>query len=268
MKHMHFRNSCSYTSLAILLSKHNILTTDIDIAKDIKLPYYFKKDNHTFYAGGLIQGCDYFNMYLNPRGFKFIEQTYNKNDFLKSLKDQTYVMFGVIQNNRKHAVILKCFDECTNAFKIIWPDHKSKGGTREVIFTLYRLSQMLEDVVVVGQIIPSEKVDKTSEVIDHFHLSLDSIKSYEKALEDWIDQDITTPKKKYDLFYAFLVEIPEMLKLIDQMKLSDDISNLYKLLNQAINETKKHKKAFVNQIISYLEQYKKIIIEYMNIQLI
>ncbi len=266
MKHMHFRNSCSYTCLALLLFKHNILTTDIKIAKEIKLPYYFQKEGNTYYAGGLIQGCTYFNMYLGPRGFKFVEETYSKQDFLKSLKHQTYVMFGVKTDKGKHAVILKCYDQCTNAYKIIWPDHKSEGGTKEVIWTPYQLSQRLDDEVIVGRVVKSEKEDMSSEIIKQIDESLDTLKSYEKDLNDWLKKDIVTPKYKYDMFFAFLVEIPEMLKLIDEDELSNEIIDSYKILNQMINESSKIKKAYIQTLLNHVDKYRSIILKYINNQ--
>ena len=80
MKYMHFRASCSYTALAILLEKEGIQTEDYKIALEMNLPWLFSKENDSYIAGSMLQGAKWFNLWLLPHGFEMSEEASEYED--------------------------------------------------------------------------------------------------------------------------------------------------------------------------------------------
>lgn len=76
MKYMHFNSSCSYAGLANLLELKGVDTEDDRIAGEMYLPYFlaFDAESECYQAGPMLQTADWFNLYLLPRGFRYVEK--------------------------------------------------------------------------------------------------------------------------------------------------------------------------------------------------
>ena len=55
-KYMHFNSSCSYATLAMMVSEYGIETEDVNIALEMGLPWLFAKEDDVFLAGPNLQG--------------------------------------------------------------------------------------------------------------------------------------------------------------------------------------------------------------------
>lgn len=106
MKYMHFNSSCPYAGLANMLALAGHDTEDFQIAIDMNLPLLLHYDQETGYyqAGASLQSARWFNLYLNPRGYRYVEAPYAKGDVLSLLKPGT--MLGMeISPQSRHAVV-------------------------------------------------------------------------------------------------------------------------------------------------------------------
>ena len=106
MKYMTFNSSCSYAGLANMLSKLGIDAEDRDIALEMGLPFFFTYEDGAFLAGPSLQKAQWFNLYLNPRGFELIEHFIPKPEISDYLRSANTAMLGIhIKNAGKHAVV-------------------------------------------------------------------------------------------------------------------------------------------------------------------
>ncbi|MBR3841058.1 MAG: hypothetical protein IKM20_07985 [Erysipelotrichales bacterium] len=106
MKYMHFNSSCSYAGLANMLALQNYDTEDYKIALEMGLPYFIRYDiNSNYYqAGAMLQSKEWFELYLKPRGFRYIEKVYSKDQLITNLRSG--MMFGIQATlNSKHAIV-------------------------------------------------------------------------------------------------------------------------------------------------------------------
>ena len=72
-KYMTFNSSCSYAGLANMLLRYGVDTQDREIARDMKLPFQFAYEEDEYRAGPMLQGAQWFNLYLHPRGLEMRE---------------------------------------------------------------------------------------------------------------------------------------------------------------------------------------------------
>lgn len=72
-KYMTFNSSCSYAGLANMLLRYGVDTQDREIARDMKLPFLFACEEDEYRAGPMLQGAQWFNLYLHPRGLEMRE---------------------------------------------------------------------------------------------------------------------------------------------------------------------------------------------------
>ncbi len=112
MKYMHFNSSCSYTALAMLLEEKGISTEDTDIALEIGLPWFFDKKEDCFLAGPNLQGAEWFDIYLNPRGLRMFEENIDREDIPDHLTDHGKCMLGIRlpEGKGRHAVVFYKYD--------------------------------------------------------------------------------------------------------------------------------------------------------------
>ena len=85
MKYMHFLSSCSYAGLANLLEDVGIDTEDVSIAVSICLPWLLGREENKgkigkYSAGAMLQGKEWFDLYLKPLGWRFAETRYEKRE--------------------------------------------------------------------------------------------------------------------------------------------------------------------------------------------
>ncbi len=82
MKYMHFNSSCSYAGLANLLELRGVDTEDYQIALDMGLPYFlrYEEASGAYRNGPMLQSAEWFDLYLKPRGFLYLERFMEKRE--------------------------------------------------------------------------------------------------------------------------------------------------------------------------------------------
>lgn len=149
MKYMHFRASCSYAGLANLLELAGVDTEDSRIALEMKLPYLFAKEGGGFVAGPMLQGAQWMDLWLRPRGFALEEQTVPKHALCSALRPGGPAMLGIKTPYGKHAVVFTGFDG-------VWhfrnPTAEKSGERTELALTEAALLAAADDETVVGRL--------------------------------------------------------------------------------------------------------------------
>lgn len=106
MKYMTFNASCSYAGLANLLDWYGVDVEDRVIALKIELPYLFAREGRRYLSGPMLQGAEWFDLYLHPIGFTFIERRLERAEVCSFLKDHPPAMLGLrVTPESKHAVV-------------------------------------------------------------------------------------------------------------------------------------------------------------------
>ena len=106
MKYMTFNSSCSYAGVANMLAVYGVETDDRTIAWEMKLPYLVACENGVYLSGPMLQTADWFNIYLNPIGFRMEERELPAEGVSEYLKQQRTAMLGLpVGENGKHAVV-------------------------------------------------------------------------------------------------------------------------------------------------------------------
>lgn len=105
-KYMTFNSSCSYAGLANMLLRYGVDTQDREIARDMKLPFLFACEEDEYRAGPMLQGAQWFNLYLHPRGLEMRETEVPAQSVAAYLRRQRTAMLGIREiENGKHAVV-------------------------------------------------------------------------------------------------------------------------------------------------------------------
>ncbi len=161
MKYMNFLSSCSYAGLANLLEGVGVDTEDVKIALDIYLPWLLecRQENQehktgtysggTYTAGAMLQGAQWFNRYLKPRGWQFVETVYRKEEVVDGLLPDS--MLGLkVSGQSKHAVIFRGKREG----KFVFLNNRRKESKEPEFFVLTgeECLERLEDTVWVGRL--------------------------------------------------------------------------------------------------------------------
>ena len=101
-KYMTFNSSCSYAGLANMLLRYGVDTQDREIARDMKLPFLFAYEEDEYRAGPMLQGAQWFNLYLHPRGLEMRETEVPAQSVAAYLRRQRTAMLGIrgIENGK------------------------------------------------------------------------------------------------------------------------------------------------------------------------
>lgn len=106
MKYMTFNSSCSYAGVANMLAQYGVDTDDRTIALGMKLPYLFAYEDGVYMAGPMLQSADWFDLYLNPLGYRMVERELAAGEAAHYLKHQQTAMLGLqVDENSRHAVV-------------------------------------------------------------------------------------------------------------------------------------------------------------------
>lgn len=106
MKYMSFNSSCAYAAVANMLEQYGFNTEDRMIALEMGLPYLFSCEDGVYFAGPMLQTAEWFNLYLNPRGFRMSEVVIDRGEICAFLQDVKCAMIGIeVSEGNKHAVV-------------------------------------------------------------------------------------------------------------------------------------------------------------------
>ena len=216
MKYMHFNSSCSYAGLANMLEMQGYDTEDYKIALDIDLPCHIRYDGKTGYymAGAMLQSKEWFDLYLRPRGFSYMEKSIPRWRVTDVLSPG--LMLGIrISPQSKHAVVF--VEKEKDKFIFLNNKWETSAESELYIFTEGELLERLPEDVTVGLLVRDE-IKKTN-LYPYFNESLATWKQLRKELFEFVST-FATPKeiqKSRDrLFRPLLVDGLAMMKLLGQ----------------------------------------------------
>lgn len=226
MKYMTFNSSCSYAGLANMLEQFGIDTTDRDIALGMNLPYLFSCCDGAYLAGPMLQEAQWFDLYLNPMGFRLVEEAIAAENVADYLKLQKTAMLGIsTENAGKHAVVYTA----TASERLVFLNNKRdfEDSPDEIYLTEEELKQKIEPKTVVATLQPITPksvcfTDKLQMSISVLQMNLSEIIKvcYKEACVDHLRGKLNT------LFRALLLDGITMLHLIGETELAQSFERL------------------------------------------
>lgn len=226
MKYMHFNSSCPYAGLANQLKLLGYDTEDTEIALKMNLPYLIDYDanNKCYLAGAMLQSKKWFDLYLNPLGYQYIEKTYSKETLLTHLEQG--MMFGISINEfQKHAVI---FLEINRKSEYVFINNKWENSLENeyLHFEKHELLDRLPDKIIVGRInkCPRKKIS----FIPFFQDSIKIWRKLQKDINEFVYTEHTSNElinSMNQLFRPLLVDSLAMMKLLNNQEISNKIIN-------------------------------------------
>lgn len=153
MKYMHFKAACSYAALASIMELLGVDTEDYQIAREIKLPWLFSKEDGAYISGPMLQGAKWFNLWLLPRGYRIVEKKVAQVDLCSYLRIRKPAMLGIQTPYGKHAVVFTKYD---GIYHFINPARVNSGKSTELFFSEEELLASVDREITVGVVIPAE----------------------------------------------------------------------------------------------------------------
>ena len=216
MKYMTFNSSCSYAGLANLLSFYGVDTEDRDIALQMRLPYLFACEDGRYLAGPMLQGAEWFNLYLNPLGFSLSEQQLDREKICSGLQAGSFAMLGLrVSKEGKHAVVYTGRQD--GKYQFINNKRKDSPEPETLCLTKDELLDRLDETVTVGRLERTDPVQ--TDFRPYLNESVRTLQSLILEISDFcmVGQSIVALQKaKNDLFRAVLVDGLTMLELLGE----------------------------------------------------
>lgn len=215
MKYMTFNASCSYAGLANLLDWYGVDVEDRVIALKIELPYLFAREGRRYLSGPMLQGAEWFDLYLHPIGFTFIERRLEREEVCSFLKDQPPAMLGLrVTPESKHAVVYTG----GGGGEYCFINNKRQDSTEPETLRLTEsaLLSRLDKTVVVGMLENIEPLP--SALHDRLAVSPGVLLALQSEINDFCTQQQTPAAQAAalnDLFRPLLLDGITMLELLE-----------------------------------------------------
>ena len=215
MKYMTFNASCSYAGLANLLDWYGVDVEDRVIALKIELPYLFAREGRRYLSGPMLQGAEWFDLYLHPIGFTFIERRLERAEVCSFLKDHPPAMLGLhVTPESKHAVVYTG----GGGGEYCFINNKRQDSTEPETLRLTEtaLLSRLDKTVVVGMLENIEPLP--SALHDRLAVSPGVLLALQSEINDFCTQQQTPAAQAAalnDLFRPLLLDGITMLELLE-----------------------------------------------------
>ncbi len=282
MKYMHFNSSCSYAGLANLLAMQGVDTEDYRIALDMGLPYFLRHDeiSGAYLNGPMLQSAEWFDLYLKPRGFRYIEHFRGKQEAVEQLCSGSMLGLQVTPKS-KHAVIFLGKEE--EVYKFLNNKWETSEEPEYLMLSKEECLERLPEQVVVGHLEPC--MAKAADVETYLEDAIRNWENLRVELQEFISKE-QSPQAVKDsmnrLFRPLLLDGISMAKLLEEKELEECLTRLQKRflsmvrINEAVKpsehldsgEIDKAIDEFVSLVrnkIALLEKKRKPV-ELMNIQ--
>ena len=222
MKYQTFNSSCCYAGLANMLDDYSIDVEDRDIATEANLPYMlrFVQKNNCYLAGPMLQGSQWFDLYLRPHGLHFAERTMSREaavNFLASADGRVMLGIELSDSGRQAAV----FDGVRgNRFHFINNKWKDSEGSERYMYTAQELYDRLADENVLGWL---EKAAKSEpDFPEELCVTLATVQKYRESLHEFcsVPRDrITVQWAMEPLFRPLLIDLLSMMELVGEARI-------------------------------------------------
>ena len=256
MKYMTFNSSCPYAGLANLLEMHGIDTEDHQIVLDMDLPYFLRYDHDTkcYQTGASLQSAEWFNLYLKPRGFCYVEKAHEKHQLVQKLEPMSMLGLQVTAQS-KHAVIY--LERANGRFLFLNNKWKESEEPERLTLTKEELLDRLPNIVVVGSLerCQPERVD----IAPYIRESLDIWEQLRTELQEYIAHEQTPESLRESmnrLFRPLLLDGLTMMHLAQndsQTQLLSELQRIYLIAlrrNQSITLADTMSPALIDRAIA------------------
>ena len=226
MKFMHFRASCSFAALAEIMESYGVDAEDYSIAKEMKLPWLFTKEDDTYVCGINHQGAKWFDLWLKPRGFRMEETAIDKSDISDYLKSRKNIMLGIKTEYGKHAVVLKSYDGEYHFFN---PVHEGSDQPIEFSMSERELLDSVDDSIMVGGVVRANP--ETVDIIPLLRNSIGILKDCIGEIEVFAKEEHSTQEYALAmerLFRPLLLDGITMLELAGEESLAGEFRKVQK----------------------------------------
>lgn len=236
MKYMTFNSSCSYAGLANLLSFQGIETEDRTIALQIYLPYLFDMEDDRYLSGPMLQGEKWFNLYLRPRGFAFIEREMGREEVAPYLQAHFPAMLGLhVTPANKHAVI--CTGIRGGEYCFINNKHQTSLESETFSLTESDLFSRLNETVTVGIL---QQAEPTSvDLRPYMERSLAALHSLRSDIVGFCSrrQSPAAQRRAMEtLFRPILLDGVTMLELLEEERLASSLRTIRTQFMEAVKK--------------------------------
>lgn len=228
MKYMHFNSSCSYAGLANLLELQGVETEDYQIALAVGLPYFLRYDEQSgiYLNGPMLQSAEWFDLYLRPRGFRYVECFLKRQEVVEQLRPGC--MLGLqVTPKPKHAVIF--LGKENGRYKFLnnkWEDSEEPDY---LLLSEAECLERLPEQSVIGHLKPC--LAEETELKPYFEEALGNWERLRGDLHKFIS-NIQSPQAMKEamnrLFRSLLLDGLSMAKLLKENELEELLTRLQK----------------------------------------
>ncbi len=236
MKYMTFNSSCSYTGVANMLAQYGVDTDDRTIAREMKLPLLFYKEDGAYLAGPMLQSAEWFDLYLNSIGYRIVERWSEREDVPEILERAKTVMLGLrLSSKGKHAVVYRGMDD--DRFVFLNNKWKHTDEPERLAFTRAELLERLDERCVMAELQPAEIRKADFEPL--FKQSVRILEELKQDLRDFCGRQHTQQEIRAQmdpLFRAILLDAVTMLELSEKNDLADKLRGVQRAFLAAMRK--------------------------------
>lgn len=202
----------------------------------MRLPYLFGYEDGVYLSGPMLQGTQWFNLYLNPLGFTFSECRLGRDEVCAALRSSSPAMLGIrVSPERKHAVVYT--GQRNREYRFLNNKRKDSSEPETLHLTETDLLARLDEIAVVGILRHADKIQ-----VD-YRPYLESSVSVLRDLQDKIHRfsmeeqsPISLRKAVNRLFRPILLDGITMLELLDETGLAAQLRTVQKQFLSIVRE--------------------------------
>ena len=250
MKYMHFNSSCPYAGLANMLALQGYDTEDYQIALDMKLPLLLHRDDTdgTYQAGASLQSSRWFDLYLNPRGFRCVEAEYDKQAALSQFMPGTMCGIQVTPQSRHAVIFLSASNGVYHFLNNKW---EKTNEPEQLTLSAEEVLARLPRSVMLAHLEPCEPL--TVDLTPYLQTSLSAWHRLRNELEQFISVE-QSPQSLREamnpLFRPLLLDGLSMMQLLGE---SAQVERLQKMQTQFLSVLRQDRPAVLLSILDHSE---------------
>ncbi len=225
MKYMTFNSSCSYAGIANMLEQHGVDTCDRTIALEMKLPYLFSYRDGVYLSGPMLQTAEWFDLYLNPLGYRLDERIVPSDKLVDYLRGQKAAMLGInMETAGKHAVIYAASE--SNELVFLNNKWETEESPSEIRLTAEELRKRVDAEVAVATL---QRIEPTPiDFAPRIEASIPILQTNFAEIEELsqTEETVGTLRSKLNtLFRPLFLDGITMLNLIGETELATDFAD-------------------------------------------
>ena len=247
-----------------MLENYGIDVEDRQIALDMGLPFLFSMQNGTYCSGPMLQTAEWFNLYLQPKGFLMKETKFSREEVPAFLEHHFPVMLGISNlSGGKHAVVSMGKEK--GCWKFV--NNKTRTGAEPEIqyFSYEELIRRLESFVMIAALQKITPV--TVDLKPYFRNSVNVLSQLKQDIIAFsaVEQTPQALRTAQDiLFRAILLDGITMLELLESTELVNTLKYIQKGYLCALRENRPLVLADripMNQFEQAIEDYIALIVD-------